>query len=388
MGALGELLQRQYDSGNRQSLSVLMAEEDNLLAAWRLAREYGWWASVISTMQGLRTLYGDTGRGAAWRRLVETVVPDFVDPATDGPLPGREEDWSLGDRISRSPCSGGPRLGRGRAAAARLRRLGPKRARPALETAPETRDYRQRHAVRTLTVSVHELAEIQREKDDPACVGAYREAFDLANAIGDTTRQATCAFNLGRAYRRIAALRNLDEAERWVRKSLDLRPPGDAFGRGKSLSLLGTVFYRAFHGSPGSKATRQGTRPSPRRSGAIVRAGARNVPETAITDRGVMHNQLGNIYGEAGDIDHALRHYQQDIRYSEEAGDQFGAGETRYNVALALLDAGRLDDARAYAEAALANYQTFGERAAAEIQRTERLIAAIDKAAAEKRGGA
>ena len=112
------------------------------------------------------------------------------------------------------------------------------------------------------------------------------------------------------------------------------------------------------------------------------------IPETAITDRGVVHNQLGNIYSEARDIDRALQHYRQDIRYCEEAGDQFGAGETRYNVALALRDAGRLDDARAYAEAALANYQPFGERATAQIQRTGRLIAAIDKAAAEKRSGA
>ena len=199
-----------------------MAEEDNLLTAWRLAREYGWWPSVITTMQGLRTLYGDTGRNAAWRRLVETIVPDFIDPATDGPRPGREEDWSLVTSYRFSLA----RADRSWAEAERLQRIcvdwDRKRARPALETAPETRDYRQRHAVRTLTASVHDLAEIQQEKDDPACVGAYREAFDLANAIGDTTLQATCAFNLGRAYRRIAGLRNLDEAERWARESLDL----------------------------------------------------------------------------------------------------------------------------------------------------------------------
>ena len=31
-------------------------------------------------MQGLRTLYGHTGRRAEWQRLVEEIVPDFVDP--------------------------------------------------------------------------------------------------------------------------------------------------------------------------------------------------------------------------------------------------------------------------------------------------------------------
>jgi hypothetical protein len=46
-------------------------------------------------MQGLRTLYDNTGRPAAWRRLVDAVVPEFVDPTTEGALAGREELWSL-----------------------------------------------------------------------------------------------------------------------------------------------------------------------------------------------------------------------------------------------------------------------------------------------------
>ena len=35
----------------------------------------------------------ETGRRRDWQRLVEEIVPDFVDPATDGPLSGREDDW-------------------------------------------------------------------------------------------------------------------------------------------------------------------------------------------------------------------------------------------------------------------------------------------------------
>ena len=31
----------------------------------------------------------------AWRRLVEEILPDFVDLYNDGPLPGREEQWGL-----------------------------------------------------------------------------------------------------------------------------------------------------------------------------------------------------------------------------------------------------------------------------------------------------
>jgi len=111
------------------------------------------------------------------------------------------------------------------------------------------------------------------------------------------------------------------------------------------------------------------------------------MPATAVTERGITHNQLGVIYRNIGDIDRALHHYQQDIRYCEQGGDIFGAGQTRFNVAIALLDAGRLPDAHAYAEAALANFRTFGDRAADLIQSTEGLIAAIDQAVAKKAGG-
>jgi hypothetical protein len=58
--------------------------------------------------------------------------------------------------------------------------------------------------------------------------------------------------------------------------------------------------------------------------------------------------------------------------------------ETRSNVALALRGTGRLGDALLYAQASLRNYATYGDRAAAEIQWTQRLIERIEKA---MRGG-
>jgi hypothetical protein len=169
MGALGDYYAEQYEQGNRGVLQVLAAEEDNLLAALRLARAHGWWWSVTSAMQGLRHLYLETGRLAAWRRLVETVVPDFVDAATDGPLPGREEDWSLVSEYR-------VRLARWERRwqdAERLQRMRVdwerERARPALAAAPETRSASQRNAIRSMARCLYELTGIEREQDDPAC---------------------------------------------------------------------------------------------------------------------------------------------------------------------------------------------------------------------------
>jgi tetratricopeptide (TPR) repeat protein len=321
-----------------------MAEEDNVLAAWRLARAQGWSCGVISAMQGLRTLYTDTGRGAAWARLLEAIVPEFIDVASDGPRPGLEEEWSLVTEYR-------VHLARERRAyggAERLQRLRVvdwerKRAQPALETAPETPNDAQQNAIRSLAVSVHEFAEIQRKKGDPACVGPYGESFDLAGAIGDTTLQGICAFNIGGAYLgdEVADLKDLDEAERWCQKSLELRPQGDALDRGKSIGELGGVALRRFLDARGAQRPVEEFAHHLAQAAQFYEQALEMTPQTAITDRGIIHNQLGAIYGNAGDADRALYHFRQDIRYKEQDGDLFGAGQTRRNVALTLKGGGR-----------------------------------------------
>jgi hypothetical protein len=63
MGDLGNFYFNTYNEGHREVLSAVAAEEDNLLAAWRLARAHGWWDAVASAMQGLRnSVRGDRSR--------------------------------------------------------------------------------------------------------------------------------------------------------------------------------------------------------------------------------------------------------------------------------------------------------------------------------------
>jgi hypothetical protein len=226
MAGLGDIIANQNNIGNRSIVSTAAAQEDNLLAAWRLARAQGRASAIIGTMQGLRDLYDDTGRSAAWRRLVEAVVPEFVDSATDSARPGIEPGhWGLVTeyrvRLARSDRRG--------AEAERLQRMrvdrDRNRAEPLLSAAPETLGAEERHAVRNLATSLHELGEIQREAGEAACAESYRESLRAGEAIGDTDGQAICALNLGVAYKNIAGLRDLDEAERWLRHSLDLRAP-------------------------------------------------------------------------------------------------------------------------------------------------------------------
>ncbi|MFL6262791.1 MAG: tetratricopeptide repeat protein [Thermoanaerobaculia bacterium] len=89
------------------------------------------------------------------------------------------------------------------------------------------------------------------------------------------------------------------------------------------------------------------------------------------------HNQLGAIYGDARNLDRAVQHYREAVQLDEQAGNLYGAAQTRFNVAIALLKANRREDALEYAEAALRGFESYGERAAADIEDTRRLIAAI-----------
>ncbi len=55
-----------------------------------------------------------------------------------------------------------------------------------------------------------------------------------------------------------------------------------------------------------------------------------------MNDLAAAHHQLGNIYYEVGDLEQALYHFSEAIRYMEMAGNIYEAGKTRRNVAIAL----------------------------------------------------
>ncbi len=245
MDSLGNYYLHEYESGNHDVIGVLGAEEANLLHARQLARANGWWRRVISTMQGLRVLYDHTGRRAEWAQLVNEIVPDFIDPATDGPRAGREDEWSLVTEYRVRLAM----QARQWAEAERLQRVrvewNRQRAASALAAPPNALDDAQRHVIRTLAVSVEQLGHIQREQGKRECVTAYEEAANLLQRIGNKP-EAIVAFNLGCAYMDIPALRDLAQAERWYRRALELFDERDHNGRARALGQLGLVACERF----------------------------------------------------------------------------------------------------------------------------------------------
>jgi len=396
MGELGNHYHHQYGAGIREVIAALEAEEANLLHARCLARTHGWWDRIISTMQGLRSLYDHTGRGAEWRRLVEEIVPDFVDPATDGPLPGREDEWSLVTeyrvRLAREA--------RQWAEAERLQRVcvdwDRRRAAGALQLKPEALDDAQRNAVRTLAASLHELGQIQRELQQPECVVGYEEALVLAERISDRAGAAICALNLGHAYKDIPAIHDLARADRGYRRALQLFDERDRLGCSKCYDGLGAVARERFAEARDPRGLIGRIRTFLFRGWSKAKLlrhinaclhfyhqALKLIPANAVGDLAVAHHQLGNTYHDTGDIDRALSHWRESIRLEENQGNLYGAAQTRYNVAVTLAQSGRLRDAREYARAALRNFETYDKAAREWIDKTKQLIAEIDQAIAK-----
>jgi tetratricopeptide (TPR) repeat protein len=379
-GSLGHVYTNQYEQGQGEVVGLLRAEEANLLQARALAREHGWWDGLMGTMQGLRTFYQHTGRRAEWARLVGEVVPQFVDPATDGPLPGREEDWSVvtGYRVRLAlearQWSHAEKLQRKRIEWNR------QRASSALRLLPERLSPTQRNVIRTLAVSLGELGWIQRELGQPGCVQSYKEDYDLALRIDDQKSAAAAAYNLGRVYESLPGVRDFDKAEPWLKRSLELHSKDDRLGRGRCLGELGGLAYDRFVEAMEAHHPEAEAFKHLNRSLDLLLSALKLLPVDAAHDVAVTHGHLGNAYAAKGDLTRASSHYQSCVASKEAAGNVYGASEARSNFASTLARAARFKDAKEYAVAALRGYQTFGDRAKDEVMKTLKLIASIDKA--------
>jgi tetratricopeptide (TPR) repeat protein len=399
IGALGDYYHDQFGEGNRQVIQFLVLEEANLLHARRTARRQGWWAPVTSAMQGLRVLYEYQGRLSEWSRLVAEITPDFCTP-DDGPIPGREDQYSLvmeyRVRLAQNYDRDLPR-----AAALQEKRVAWTRqqAAPILALPPDAPlDSEQRNRIRTLGVGVFALGQILMEQGAPECVAAYEETIRHDRRIQDTAAEAIAHYNLGHAYKDIPAIRDLDAAEAAYRRELALLNPNDLSGRASTTKQIGMVHHERFRES---RQRHEPTETMLKHAQAAERHYLEALalcPPTAITEFGPTHNQLGSLYAEVGQTERAREHFEKAAQCFEQTGDHYGAGQTRFNMALMYLDAaGResaatrqrdlMHRAQAYAQAALRDFQHYQGRAAKDEANAQQLLARIAEALEALDGG-
>jgi tetratricopeptide (TPR) repeat protein len=380
VGGLGDYYCVQVATGREaQVLGALRAEEANLRHALGLARATGFWRAAIGCLQGLKPLYQRTGRDGEWARLVQAVTSDFTDPATGGPLPGRDDHWSIvtGYRVELAMAArdwpAATTLQEARTAWNRDRAAGALAAPPADLTAL------QRNQLRSLAISLRDLGAILHDQQDPSCLPRYQQALELCQRTGDRHTEANLAISLGDAYKSVPGLRNLDHAEHWYSRSLRLRDNANQLGRALCFGSLGNIAMERF------KDASAAGQPEPvllDHLNAALRGYQQALDLTPDGDHhvhAIIENQLGNAYSRFGNTRQALRHYQQAIQHHEACGDTYGAGLTRDNIALLLDGDGRTGDALLYARAALGNFRQVGPGAADDVARAERLIARLEQ---------
>ena len=226
-------------------LSALRAEEANLVHALHLARTHNLPTAALGCAQGLRQLFSLTGRDTEWARLVTDIEGEDIDPATDQPRPGREDEYSLTTEyrvriaLDRRDWSTANRL------QTTLTAWDRDRATPYLDVPTEQLDATGLYFLRTLGASEHLLGTLLLRQNDPTCVPHLQAAHDLAERTGERHGQAAAASGLGSAYMRVPGLRDLDQAQHWYRRDLNLTPEQDRIGRAASHISLANALRSA-----------------------------------------------------------------------------------------------------------------------------------------------
>jgi tetratricopeptide (TPR) repeat protein len=251
-------------------------------------------------------------------------------------------------------------------------------------------DTRQHNYIRNLGASLEGLGHIQREQNSGACVvAAYEEAIDYYRRIGDTAAEATAEFNLGRAYHEMTSLRDLDAAAAAYQRSLELRNTDDALSRGHCLGQIGLVHHEHFIAAQERDNADATLLQLAQIAESYYLQTEQLLPADAPAEGWPLHNNLGRLYLAIGQTELAREQYEKAVQLAEQTGDRHHAGTTRYNLALMYWDSADrqaahrrelLLRARAYAEAALADYRHYQGRAADQEANAQQLIADIDAA--------
>jgi len=392
IGRLSEYYHRQFCEGNQDAAQCIAAEEANLLQARRTARRQGWWDLVTSAMQGLDVLYEYQGRQSEWSRLVGEITPDYC-TADNRPIPGRDDGYravmsyrvNLARNYDRDLCRAATLQGRTVA-------WDRQQAASALAFPRGTRlDASQRNRIRSLGASAFTLGQILREQGNADCVSAYQESIDYTQRIQDTAAESIAQRDLGHAYVQLSAIRSLDGAEAAYQQGLALLAPSNAFGRSQCFQAIGIVHHERFResrqrGEPAATVLKHAQATEEHYQRALTLC-----PPTALIDLGPIHNGLGALYAELGEIELSRKHFERRVQLAEQTGQRHEAGTARLNITLMNLQAaGReatpsrrrdlLHRAQAYAQAALRDFQHYQGRAADEEARAQQLIDIIAQA--------
>jgi tetratricopeptide (TPR) repeat protein len=377
MGFVATQLQEVYTTRGGAGIGYLEMHEANFLYALRLAIENESWFWLTGILSALESLYGHSLRKVEWERLIRDTAPNFIDPATNRPLTGRELAWSF---IVKWQVDIARRYRR-YDEAERLQRLRVDfdRKTCAEYLAREFKSLKPSEVERlhSFAVSTDLLGTILQDRQSPTCLEFFQESIDLSRRIGDRQMEALVEQHLGYAYRDLEEIQDYDASIHHFLRCVELLPSEDRVMRGKCYRELGNLDLMRLHknlvtgGDELFEAIRRGI--------TFFLAALKELPEHAVDDRGHAHFSYGGLLHLGKMFDEAFAQYKEALKLAQRAQNENLFAGCCFNIASVLKDKSQFADAREYAKTALASYQSLqaNDRAVEALQ----LLLQIEQAA-------
>ena len=368
-----------YLHGLREkTIEPLTNEEENLHRALALSHQKKWFQAEIGVLQGLFALYSHKGSIAQWAELFASVLPDFVDDHWR-PLPGREKWWAfIMDHQWRMVFESGD-LVRAEALARSILDWETANSARIDQTHPDRLSSIEMQQLRFLAIATSRLADVLRETNNPGCVSMSEDAIRLYRTINDRVGESIRLFNLGHAFKNIAALRDLGKAADYYTAAYKSYPEYDALARAQCLGQLGSVSLELLKDSLQNGAPKTVMSDHLDKAITCYETALQLEPPDAIVNLARTHNQLGVAYQYSRtEQSKAVEHFKKAIHYFNESDGWFGAAGACLNAAQVFLRLSKPHDAKDYATEGLKILQS-ASYSGPELVEAKRMLTKIER---------
>ena len=380
----GLALFERFRDGDTAVAAELAADEANLRHACNLARRLEWWDLISGCIHGLGALFEGGGRIAEWQDFFDELMKECADEATQEPLDGRGLYWRA--VVEQGVYSA--KLRRRLHHAEKLQRLclnwDREQANPYLSVAANELEDSQRAALERYALSLYRMGGVVRRQGFPE-PNIDEEAVNLQERLGEKETASRWAFELGLEYTDNSALRDLQQAERWLQRSLELKEEEDRLGKGVCCAELGRVAWERFGEARKANLLQVELLRFLNDARQYYLRAIENDPPDDWAHLAAHNQELGHICFALGDLGRALPYYRESIRYYELEGATEPVAQIQFTLALSLRDASRMAEARKFAQDACANFKKIPDCDPEILKRAERILESIEQRIGETR---
>ena len=367
---------RQYAEGQVNLIGLLAAEEANLRSALILAHRLGEAEALLDLLQGLRLVFNESRRYAAFLSLLNLVEPDFRAAEGMQPRAGREKDWPQYLSLHAENARQRGRLGEASAWQQRLvdwyAPLRPEADEQWLAAISTLGDICASAYTMKAVEFYQEAFAYAKEREQRTLVEqralvGQRTLVGQTTLVGQRALASRLAYAIAESHLQIPAAPDMEQVETWIQTSLGLLDETDVHQRGRCLLLRGkaaTERYQLAH-----KENRPADELVERLNEALnlYLDVLETLPDDAWAELGETYESLGFLYLQADQmLPTAISHYDQAVACKRKAGDEKGAAQAGFHLAVALFLLNDFARGCSYAQAALRRFEASGDESEAE----------------------